>query len=132
MAKGKLTPQLQSRICRLIADGNYVEAACGAVGITKQTYYTWLKVGEDAKSGKYHDFLDAIKIAEQEAEAQYVGIINKAANDGTWQAAAWWLERRQPDRWGRKERHEHSGGISLQVEYINDWRSSEDTAPDAT
>jgi hypothetical protein len=27
----------------------------------------------------------------------------------TWTAAAWILERRQPDRWGRRERIEHSG-----------------------
>ena len=32
------------------------------------------------------------------------------ASETTWQAAAWWLERRFPDRWGRKQRHEISGG----------------------
>lgn len=32
-----------------------------------------------------------------------VGVIRHAARD-TWQAAAWWLERRYPDEWGRKDR----------------------------
>jgi hypothetical protein len=33
-----------------------------------------------------------------------VGQIAKAANDGTWQAAAWWLERRRPDDYSRRDR----------------------------
>jgi hypothetical protein len=32
-----------------------------------------------------------------------VAIIQKAANEGTWQAAAWFLERTNPRKWGRHE-----------------------------
>ena len=28
-----------------------------------------------------------------------MALIQRAANNGTWQAAAWWLERRRPGRW---------------------------------
>ena len=33
-------------------------------------------------------------------------MIDNAAIDGTWQAAAWKLERRYPDEWGRRDRLE--------------------------
>lgn len=34
--------------------------------------------------------------------------IKKASQD-TWQAAAWYLERKDFEKWGRKEKVEHSG-----------------------
>jgi hypothetical protein len=30
-------------------------------------------------------------------------VIAEAARGGTWQAAAWWLERRRSERWARRE-----------------------------
>ncbi len=33
-----------------------------------------------------------------------MALIGKAAGEGNWQAAAWRLERRFPERWGRKDR----------------------------
>jgi hypothetical protein len=51
------------------------------------------------------DFLEAIKKAEVEGEAALVGIIRNAA-EKTWPPAAWLLERRHPDRWGKKIKSE--------------------------
>ena len=31
-----LTPELQEKICSIIADGNYIETACNAVGIAQR------------------------------------------------------------------------------------------------
>jgi hypothetical protein len=53
---------------------------------------------------RYSGFSDAIKKAESEAEVRVVAHVLKAATDGTWQAAAWWLERRRPHDYGRRDR----------------------------
>jgi transposase len=52
-----------------------------------------------------------VKKAEGEAESTALSQIAKAARDGSWQAAAWTLERKNPDRWGRRDRVTHEGGI---------------------
>lgn len=63
-----------------------------------------MKWGEKKQTGIYFEFFEAIKKAEAIAEARNVTIIQSAAKD-SWQAAAWWLERKHPDEWGRKEQH---------------------------
>jgi hypothetical protein len=55
---------------------------------------------------RFAGFSDAIKKAESEAEVRMVAHVLKAATDGTWQAAAWWLERRRPTDYGRRDRVE--------------------------
>jgi hypothetical protein len=42
--------------------------------------------------------------AEAAAEVRILQNINTAAQDGNWQAGAWVLERKRPERWGRRER----------------------------
>ena len=51
----------------------------------------------------YAAFLKAVLKAEAEAEAAMVKHITGAAPE-TWQAAAWWLERKKPAEWGRVTR----------------------------
>ena len=97
----KLTSEVQQKICDAIKRGNYYDVACEFAGIGRSTFFRWKNAGEKAKSGKYKDFWDAIKKAESEAEVMYVERIREAAEDGQWTAAAWYLERKYPDRWGR-------------------------------
>lgn len=120
----KLTPELQDEIIKVIRSGNYIETACAYVGINKSTFYDWLKRGarekdrlaknpraKVRKSEKpFVDFSNAIEKALAHAEIRDVAIIGKAAEEN-WQAAAWRLERKFPDRWGRKDKYalEHSG-----------------------
>lgn len=100
----KLTPEIQSELAKYIAMGHYLDTAAQLAGIHRNTVNLWLKRGRKESKGKYHDFLVAIKRALAEAEKKDVDIINSAASSGIWQAAAWKLERRYPDRWGRKDR----------------------------
>lgn len=102
MAKLKLNRELIEKAYRYVAAGNYIETVCVYLGISKNTWYTWLKKGEKQRQGIYRDFYDAIKKAEAEAEMRNVAIIQEAARD-TWQAAAWFLERKYPERWGKRE-----------------------------
>lgn len=120
----KLTPKLQDDIVKVIRSGNYIETACAFVGINKTTFYDWLKRGAREKDRvernprakvrkserKYVEFSNAIEKALAHAEIRDVAIIGKAA-EKEWQAAAWRLERKFPDRWGRKDKYslEHTG-----------------------
>lgn len=106
--KSKLTPEVQEKICAAIAAGNYDIVAARYAGISDTTFYRWLKEGEEAANGIKHGFWVAVKDAGAKAEVRNVALIENAASF-TWQAAAWWLERKYSDRWGRRERLEHVG-----------------------
>ena len=112
----KLTSELEARIVALIRVGNYIETAAATCGINKTTLYDWLKRGARANSGPYHEFSNAVEKALAEAEARDVARIDQAINEN-WQVAAWRLERKFPERWGRKDRQqiEHSGKIDTGI-----------------
>jgi transposase-like protein len=115
----KLTPEVHNLIVEAIRVGNYVETSAQAAGISKQTLYRWLDQAEDDNADQiYRDFRDALESARAEAEKMDLEIITRAAHDGSWQAAAWKLERRTPQRWGRVNRTEVTGadGGALKVE----------------
>ena len=86
-------------------------------GVTYTTLNNWMKKGESASSGAYVEFLEAVKKAEAEAEALRVSRISKAGKEGNWQADAWYLERRYPDRWGKRVQ-EVTGKDGGPLEYV--------------
>ena len=99
----KLTPIMQQKLIDELCAGNYRDTAAKLAGIHRHTFRNWIKRGEAAKRGIFFDFVDAIKKAEAEGEARRVARINRAGEDGNWQADAWFLERKYPDKWGRKD-----------------------------
>lgn len=117
----KLTKKLQDKICAFIRGGNYIETSVRACGICKQTFYNWMKKANEKEPTKeneiYRKFLYAVEEALSQSEMADVTMITKAANAGIWQASAWRLERKFPDRWGMRGRMElnHSGNIGVQI-----------------
>ncbi|WP_080840023.1 hypothetical protein [Cohnella massiliensis] len=112
----KLTPEVQQKIVEAIKMGNYIETAAAYAGISKNTLYDWMKRGAREKDriagtnrkpkateAPFVAFSDAIEKAMADAEVRDVLIIANAAKEN-WQAAAWRLERKYPDRWGRKDK----------------------------
>lgn len=123
----KLTPELTEQLCALIRDGHYLAHAAEAVGVHRSTVHRWLQRGAEAKSGPYRAFYDAFKKAEAELQQRCLERIQQAADNGTWQAAAWLLERRFPRYWSRgrtatpEERHDASAeGEAVEFE-LPDW-----------
>jgi len=101
----KFTPETRDRILTALRAGNYRETACHYAGISHQTLRNWiLKADTPDAPPEYIEFLEAIERAEAEAEMVDIGLIRQAAQGGTWQAAAWVRERKNPERWGRRER----------------------------
>lgn len=111
--KTKLSQKITDAFTKAIGEGVSIVAACQFAGVCERTYYTWTSKGEAGKE-PYIQFVQAIKKAEAKAEQRWVRVIETHAAD-TWTAAAWLLERRFPDRWGRRERvqQEHSGGLEI-------------------
>jgi transposase len=94
-----LTPEVQAQICEAVAAGNTRHDAAAYAGVGRSTFLAWLARGKQKKGGaRYRDFRDAVKKAEADAVVRNVAIIQQAA-DKTWQAAAWWLERKYPQDW---------------------------------
>jgi hypothetical protein len=86
--------------------GNTRRAACSYAGIDQDTFGNWLK--------RFPDFSDAIEKAESDAEVRNVAIIQKSAQT-TWQAAAWWLERKRKADWALRTEMTGPSGSNLEV-----------------
>ena len=87
----------------LVAGNTYV-AASRLAGISISTFTRWMSQGREAKEGTpAREFFDFVELASTEAEHRNVMCIQKAAGSGSWQAAAWWLERRRATAYARKD-----------------------------
>lgn len=96
-----LTPELHADIVRTIKAGNYIETAAAMAGINRDTLREWVRQGVRHPKGKYGSFARDIEQAMAHAEVIDVLGIRKAG-EKEWTARAWLLERRFPDRWGKR------------------------------
>ena len=104
MVKSKLTDPLCDEICNDIKAGVPIEHAAISHGISKKTFYNWYNKGEKARSGKFRKFYDKVTEAKSVAVTLRARRVYKAG-ETSWQAVAWWLERVDPDNFGRKDTH---------------------------
>jgi hypothetical protein len=111
--QSKLTPELQAKVILSIKGGNYIEVACGLVGINKSTFYDWIKKGKNSNNpnNKYRKFQEAVVKAKYWSQARDVAFLNKH-NEENWKAAAWKLERQHPDKYGLKEYEDYDSDFT--------------------
>ena len=93
-----------------VADSVGTQDNLASAEIDQNTFYRWLD--EDGT------FRDAVVKAEADAEARFLGQIAKAAADGTWTAAAWWLERRRHEDFRKREQLEVTFDLRREAERI--------------
>ena len=115
----KLTPDESNRIILAVKAGNYIETAAAFGGISKETLFTWLRRGRRSrqKNNIYKQFSDAVEKALADAEIRDVANIEIASKDD-WHASAWRLERKYPEKWGRR-RVEVTGDDGGPIRTIN-------------
>jgi transposase len=102
-----LTEKLIDELCAAVRNGAYIETAAALSGISKDSFYRWLRQADDEDAPALTKELSyAVKKALAEAEMRDLDTIGRAADGGQWQAAAWRLERKFPEKWGRKT-HTH-------------------------
>mgnify|MGYP001587132164 FL=1 len=104
----KRDPKRRAMILAAIAGGNPFRFACQCAGISEDMFANWRR--------EESDFAEAVKAAEGRFIDRNVAIVQRAAKR-SWQAAAWLLERRNPDEFGRRERHEWTGRDGGPVEH---------------
>ena len=103
----KLDDLTEKRVLDAVREGNSYENAARVAGISETTLHNWRARGERDEE-PYVGFLVRLKKARGEAEAASVAIVRTAATSGTWQAAAWWLERREPAHWAKRDGDERT------------------------
>lgn len=106
----KYGKEITEQICKTLSEGMGRVDSATLAGIHYETFTQWMKKPE---------FSDAIKKAETKCKQRNIAIIQKAALT-TWQAAAWWMERKHPEEFALKRLLEHSGpeGGTIKVEVV--------------
>ena len=134
----KFTPERTEKVLHALRAGNYRETACRYAGISYTTFRKWLMTAEQPDAPpEYIEFAEAVEKAEADAEIFDLAIIRRASQDqhddngdlvskGSWQAAAWIRERKNPERWGRREATKvevtgaEGGPVQMQVSHLVD------------
>jgi hypothetical protein len=124
----KLTPIIEGIIIECISLGLTYEKSASAASVSRHTVINWKKRGQKANSGIYFNFFNKLKAAEAAGERINLQKIRDAAVGGQeikqskkiykgnkivkrvttikktppdWRAAAWILERRYPEKYGK-------------------------------
>jgi transposase len=106
-----IKPGVKEKLLAAIAKGASYKISCGYAGISYQTLRRWMKYGEaisdlfeeqieEHKDKLYFELYCDVKRVESYAALKWLEKIDKAS-EFHWQAAAWKLERRHPDDYGR-------------------------------
>lgn len=106
---GKYNETRHETIVESIRKGNSKANSFRLAGISVEAGTEWLQYGRERPEEYpyYAKLYEDVEQALAEYEASRVSLVTTAADTGTWQAAAWWLERRNPDEWGRHDRVKH-------------------------
>jgi hypothetical protein len=103
----KLTPEVHERLVEALSSGCYRDTAAQAVGIHVATFYRWIETGEaDIEQGRespYRDLCEALTRAEAEGFVWHLNNMRRHAVSD-FRASGWFLERKDPERFGKRER----------------------------
>ena len=93
-APTKFTDETKEKILLAIRKGAPYELACNSARIDYTTLLNWRRKAENDKLPAYIKFFEDLKEAEGHTALKWLDVIDKAMIDGSWQPAAWKLERR--------------------------------------
>ena len=120
----KLTPDTSEAILTALASGVPPEVAAAYAGVVRSTFNDWLAKGRAAiahangnlpevlASDEYAQFAMEVEMALAKfvvGNSAEIASAGTARSEGDWKALAWQLERRFPQWFSRKLRHEVTG-----------------------
>ena len=120
----KLNDSMIEALSTVIAKGNYYITACKLCEISEPTFYGWINQAElDDANGLteeesiYIRLVKSLKKAEAQAEASFLAVVEDSAQvKKEWLPAMTFLERRHPERWGRKDRTQQGVNVNINIE----------------
>ena len=141
--KRLLTKELMADIVNALGNGVTVSDACLYVGIGESTFYRWLDVANCYVEGEDHPDMPRL-IADREILREFLDATTRARAAGRIRAAThlqrfirnpdndldprlqldaikFYLERTDPDNWGRQRADvKHDGQIKISISYEDD------------
>lgn len=110
-----LTKERENLLFNALAAGASFETAAAFAGVARSTFQEWLKRGRRDEQ-PYAALLERVDEAVAISEVRDLQRVNLAA-ETTWQAAAWRLERRWPERYGRRTILSTPTGESVEIKF---------------
>lgn len=107
-------PLVRRRLIEAGRAGLGAKSAADFAGISRSTFFDWFKRAREAREridrgedvgpreALFLDFLDEFDQVMATREVEALAVVFAAAERGEWRAAAWFLERSFPDRWGQR------------------------------
>jgi hypothetical protein len=138
----KLTLRARKIVYAAVEAGLPITRCHSLIGVNQSTMYTYLKYGEDPRYKKFFNFRNKIKRIQARREIEALKVIRESAKGGftkkktkiqtgdkgtivtttettlspQWQAAAWFLERKDKHNWGRDPVSEGKSAAELAKE----------------
>ena len=111
----KLTYKVREKIALAVSAGASYRAAAGMAGVGESTLRSWLARGRAERDARRRDpserpyvlLVEALEQASARAEVRAAATITRA-QETDWRAALAFLERRDPENWGRRLAVEHT------------------------
>ena len=108
----KLDDAMITALSDLVSKGNYYHDACSICDISEPAFYDWIKLAQqDETAGltegesPYIRLVKSLQKARAQARAEFVAVVREAALvKREWIPAVTYLERTDPEHWGRKDR----------------------------
>lgn len=121
-ARSKFTAERRKAIIEALERGNTLTHAAALAGVSRETIYDWLQKGDKATdpASTYKRFAEDVARANALVADHAIGKITSAMPDD-WRAAMTFLERRFPDEYAKRERHEVSGPKGEPVKVVLTW-----------
>ena len=99
MPKPKCDEELVKKAVKLKKGGATNVDIAKSIGVSESTFYRWVSTPSTEAE---RELSESLKKAEADYKNALQGIIAKAAQERDWKAAAWLLERKYPEEYGRK------------------------------
>jgi transposase len=120
--KLRMQPELTEELCGYLEKGLFLREACALAGVHNESVYSWMRKGVNDQNKELNtpeaDFAGAVKRAMAKAEENALeGIRTAGQYPQFWAANAWYLERKFPEKYGKRDRValEHSGHMAMGV-----------------
>ncbi len=98
--KVRLTRAMIRKLAAAVEAGLPLKSAATRAGTGETSVRRWRK--RAAEGGLFAELDYALEVAEARLEAEMLGCIVAVARKGTWTAAAWYLERTQPEKYSKR------------------------------